>query len=203
MAMADRERGRVEREDDEPGELAGPAYNVGRRRAAGIYGAIVTAAIFAASSGLTTAALVVAVVVTLVVYWLAEEYAELLGEQIEDGRLPSMARVGRALAETWPMVTASFSPLAAAVVARLAGATALTAANVGLAVVVLLLGLHSWSAARAARLTGWRLAGAAATAVALGLVMVALKNVALLHLHYKAVRSPQECPPKPSGAGRP
>ena len=157
--------------------------NVGRRRAAGIYGAIVTAAIFAATSGLTTAALVVAVVVTLVVYWLAEEYAELLGEQIEGGRLPSRARVWRALADTWPMVTASFLPLAAAVIARLAGATALTAANVGLGAVVLLLGLHSWSAARAAHLTGWRLAGAAATAVCLGLVMVGLKNLVLLHLH--------------------
>ncbi|WP_370374098.1 hypothetical protein [Catenulispora sp. GP43] len=165
---------------EEPG---GPVYDVGRRRAAGIYGAIVTAAIFAATTGLTTAALVVAVVVTLVVYWLAEEYAVLLGEQIEDGRLPSPARIGHALAETWPMVTASFLPLAAAVVARLAGATTLTAANIGLAVVVLLLGLHSWAAARAARLTGWRLAGATATAVGLGVVMVMLKNLVLLHLH--------------------
>ena len=161
----------------------GPAYDVGRRRAAGIYGAIVTAAIFAATSGLSTASLVVAVVVTLVVYWLAEEYADLLGEQIEDGRLPSLPRIGHALAETWPMVTASFLPLAAAVVARLAGASSLTAANIGLAAVVLLLGAHSWAAARAAHLTGWRLAGATATAVALGVVMVLLKNLVLLHLH--------------------
>lgn len=170
-------------ENGEVGEFGGQTRDVGRRRSAGIYGAIVTAAIFAATSGLTTAALVVAVVVTLVVYWLAEEYAELLGEQIEGGRLPSMARIGRALADSSPMVTASFAPLAAAVIARLAGATALTAVNIGLAVVVLVLGLHSWSAARAARLTGWRLAGATATAVGLGLVMMALKNVVLLHLH--------------------
>lgn len=183
MGVTDVERGAAEAENHESEDTGGPAHSVGRRRAAGIYGAIVTAAILAATSGLTTAALVVAVVVTLVVYWLAEEYAELLGEQIEDGRLPSLARIGHALADTWPMVTASFLPLAAVVVARLAGATALTAANVGLAVVVLLLGLHSWSAAYAARLTGWRLAGAAATAVALGLVMVLLKNAVLLHLH--------------------
>ena len=169
--------------DGEIGELGGQTRDAGRRRAAGIYGAIITAAIFAAVSGLTTAALVVAVLVTLVVYWLAEEYAELLGEQIEGGRLPSMARIGRALADSWPMVTASFVPLAAVVVARLAGATQLTATNIGLSVVVLLLGLHSWSAARAAQLTGWRLAGAAATAVGLGLVMVLLKNAVLLHLH--------------------
>ena len=154
-----------------------------RRRAAGIYGAVVTAAIFAASSQLSTVGLVVAVVVTLVVYWLAEEYAELLGEQIEAGRLPSMRRIGGALADTWPMVTASFLPLIAAVIARLAGATTLTAANVGLSVVVVLLGVHSLAAGRAARLTGWRLAGATATGVGLGLAMVLLKNLALSHLH--------------------
>jgi hypothetical protein len=162
---------------------AEPRPDAGRRRAAGIYGAIVTAAIFAATSGLTTAALVAAVVVTLVVYWLAEEYAELLGEQIEDGRLPSLQRVRGALAATWPMVTASFFPLAAAVIARLAGASSLVAANIGLSAVVLLLAAHSWQAGRAAHLTGWRLAGAMATAVGLGLVMILLKNAVILNLH--------------------
>jgi uncharacterized membrane protein YdbT with pleckstrin-like domain len=174
----------IDTDEANGGGLSGAApRSAGRRRAAGIYGAIVTAAILAAASGLSTAALTVAVVVTLVVYWLAEEYAELLGEQIEDGRLPSMGHIGQGLADTWPMVTASFIPLAVAVVARLAGATDLTAANLGLVAVVLLLGVHSWSAARAARFTGWRLAGATATAVGLGLVMIGLKNLVLLHLH--------------------
>jgi hypothetical protein len=165
-------------------EAAGPQpARTERRRAAGIYGAVVTAAIFAASAGLTTAALVVVTVVTLVVYWLAEEYAELLGEQIEAGRLPSMHRIASGLTDTWPMVTASFLPLIAAVIARLAGASSLAAANIGLAVVVLLLGVHSHAAGRAAHLTGWRLAGATATGMGLGLAMVALKNLALSHLH--------------------
>lgn len=54
----------------------------GRHRAASIYGAIITAAIIAASGGeLPTVPLVVAVVVTLLVYWVAEEYAEVIGEQ--------------------------------------------------------------------------------------------------------------------------
>lgn len=172
--------------ETEPGAPAvpdDPHPDAGRRRAAGIYGAIITAAIFAATTSLTTVALVVAVVTTLVVYWLAEEYAELLGEQIEDGRLPSLAHVRDALAATWPMVTASFLPLAAAVIARLAGASSLVSANFGLAAVVVLLGVHSWQAGRAAHLVGWRLAGAMATAVGLGLVMVGLKNLVILHLH--------------------
>ena len=85
-----------------PGPVAGGR---GPRRAAGIYGAIVTAAILAAvGEKLPTGALVVSVVVTLVVYWLAEEYAELLGEQAEGGALPSWGYIRGALAATWPMV---------------------------------------------------------------------------------------------------
>src|ERR1700728_1402392 len=113
------------------------AKTLGRRRAAGIYGAIVTAAILDTAGGhVSTTALVISVVVTLLVYWVAEEYAEVLGEQVEGGRLPSRAYIREALAATWPMVSASFAPLVALVLARLAGASALTAANVGLAVAV-------------------------------------------------------------------
>ena len=55
--------------------------NLGRRRAAGIYGAIITAAILDTAGGhVSTTVLVISVVVTLLVYWIAEEYAEVLGE---------------------------------------------------------------------------------------------------------------------------
>jgi hypothetical protein len=156
----------------------------GRRRAAGIYGAIITAAILAAAGAkLPTAALVVSVVVTLVVYWLAEEYAELLGEQVEGGFLPSWEYIRGELAATWPMVSASFAPLVTLVLARLAGASALTAANVGLAAAVALLTVHGWVAGRAAKLHGPQLFFAASIVAALGLVMVLLKNLILLHLH--------------------
>jgi hypothetical protein len=155
-----------------------------RRRAAGIYGAIITAAILDTAGGrMSTEALVIGVVVTLVVYWLAEEYAELLGEQVEGGRLPTWGRIREALAETWPMVSASFVPLVALVIVRLAGASALTAANTGLAVAVALLVIHGWSAARASHLRGRQLLLTTSIAVALGLVMIALKDVVLIHLH--------------------
>jgi hypothetical protein len=158
--------------------------NLGRRRAAGIYGAIVTAAILDTVGGhVSTAALVVSVVVTLLVYWLAEEYAEVLGEQVQGGRLPSRASISEALAATWPMISASFAPLVALVLARLAGASSLTAANVGLVVAVLLLTLHGWLAGRAAQLRGWQLFLATSFAAALGLVMILLKDLVLAHLH--------------------
>jgi hypothetical protein len=60
--------------------------------------------------------LAIAVVVTLLVYWAAEGYAELLGEQIHAGRLPTREQVRAALAGLWPMVTASYVPLLALLV---------------------------------------------------------------------------------------
>ena len=168
------------------GEVHGrpAAGNAGRRRAAGIYGAIITAAILdTAGDRLSTGALVAAVVITLLVYWLAEEYAELLGEQATGGKLPSRAYVREALAATWPMVSASFLPLLAVVLARLVGASAYAAANIGLAAAILLLTAHGWLAARAAKLRGWRLLFTVSAAVALGLVMVLLKDLVLIHLH--------------------
>ncbi len=167
------------------GVESGPAAtNVGRRRAAGIYGAIITAAILAAVGGhLRTAALVVSVVVTLLVYWLAEEYAELLGEQIAGGRLPSRAYIREALLATWPMVSASYLPLLALLLARVAGATMNQAANVGLVAAVVLLTVHGWRACRSARLHGRPLLLATSVAALLGLAMIALKDLVLVHLH--------------------
>ena len=121
--------------------------------------------------------------VTLVVYWVAEEYAELLGEQAEGGRLPTWPHVRAALAATWPMVSASFLPLLALVLTWLAGASAPAAANVALAVAIVLLAVHGWSAGRAAHLRGRQLYAATSIAALLGLVMVALKDVVLIHLH--------------------
>ena len=99
------------------GARLGPvAEYAGRRRASGIYGAIITAAILDTVGGHTsTTVLVISVVVTLLVYWIAEEYAEVLGEHTAGGRLPSRAYIRDALA-------------------ALAGASPFTAANVGLVV---------------------------------------------------------------------
>jgi hypothetical protein len=166
------------------GAVQPAAENQGRRRAAGIYGAIITAAILDTAGGhVPTAALVVSVVITLLVYWIAEEYAEVLGEQAAGGRLPSRASIRAALLSTWPMVTASYLPLLAVVLAGLAGASALTAANVGLVVAVVLLTVHGWLAGRAAQLQGWKLLLATSVAAALGLVMILLKDLVLIHLH--------------------
>lgn len=166
--------------DSEP-RAAGAA---GQRRAAGIYGAIITAAIIAAiGEHWQTLPLAVSVVVTLLVYWVAEVYAELLGEHVERGQLPTWRYTRVTLASHWPMVSASYAPLLALVLARLAGASHAAAANAGLAVAVALLIFHGWSIGRAAKLRGRQLLIVTSIAASLGLVMILLKDIVLLHLH--------------------
>jgi hypothetical protein len=167
------------------GRLPAPTAKTSkRRRAAGIYGAIITAAILDAAGGtIPTDALVVAVVATLVVYWLGEEYADLLGEQVEGGIVPTWAHIREELAATLPMVSASYLPLLTLVLARIAGASALAAANVGLITAALLLTFHAWSAGRSAQLRGWQLLFASSIAAGLGMTMILLKDVVLTHLH--------------------
>jgi hypothetical protein len=143
----------------------------------------VTAAVLAAGGNqLSSAALEATVLVTLVVYWVAEQYAELLGEHTHEGRLPSMRTITSSLAAAWPMVTSSFVPLVSLAVARLLGASAPGAADVALAVTLVLLLAHGHAAGRAAGLHGARLAMVTATAGLLGIVMVVLK-VVLQHHH--------------------
>ena len=154
----------------------------GRRRAAGICGTIVTAAVLAAGGNqLSSAALEVAVLVTLVVYWLAEQYAELLGEHTHAGRPPTRNQVRSSLAEAWPMVTASFVPLVSLLVARLIGVSAPGAAAVALVVTLVLLVVHGYAAGRAAHLTGVRLVVVVAVAGLLGAAMVLLKTLIQHH----------------------
>jgi hypothetical protein len=150
----------------------------GRRRAAAIYGTIVTAAVLAAGGNqLSSAVLEVTVLVTLIVYWLAEQYAELLGEHTGAGRLPTRNQVRSSLAEAWPMVTASFVPLLSLLAARLLGASPPGAADVALIVTLALLVIHGYAAGRAAHLTGVRLVIVVAVAGLLGAAMVVLKAV--------------------------
>jgi hypothetical protein len=167
-----------------PPEPVADSARAGRRRAAGIYGAIITAAVMTAGgASLPTTALAVSVLVTLVVYWLAEQYAEVLGEPERNGGWPRWPYARKALADSWPMVSASFVPIVALVVARVAGASASSAATVGVVVAIVLLTIHGWSAGRAALLHGWQLVAATAIAASLGLVLVVLKNFVIHHLH--------------------
>jgi hypothetical protein len=81
------------------------------------------------------------------------------------------------------MVSACCLPLAALLLAQLAGASPLTAANTGLAVAIVMLTVHGWLAGRAARLCGWKQLAATSVAALLGIAMILLKDLVLLHMH--------------------
>jgi hypothetical protein len=165
-----------------PGGLAGHSH--ANQLAAGIYGTIVTAAILsAAGDRLSVLDLLVSILVTLIVYWIAEEYASLLGSHLASGTLPSWSEVRGALAASWPMVTASCLPLLVLVLAALLGAAATDAANAALVAAAAELMLYARAAGRAAGLRGRRQVLVIASAAVLGLLMIALKDIVLTHLH--------------------
>ena len=150
--------------------------------ASGIYGLVVAGSVLAAvGSDLPTGPLALAVFVTLVVYWLAEEYAELV-EHASTGHLPSWGQARTALRAKWPLVGASYIPVVTLLVARLLGATPSTAALVALIVIVALLIVYGWRAGRAAGLRGLPLAVLTMLAGGLGVLMIILKFV-LVNLH--------------------
>lgn len=160
-----------------------PDQDLGRRRAAGIYGTIVTAAVIAAAGNqLSATTLAVTVFVTLVVYWLAEQYAVLLGEHTHEGHLPNKEQIRRSMAGTLPMITASFVPVVTLLVARLVGMSSVGAARTALIVAAILLVLEGLHTGRGAGLRGVRLVAVTAIAGLLGLSMVVLKTL-LQHHH--------------------
>jgi hypothetical protein len=163
---------------------ARPVRSAGRRYAVGIYGTIVTAGVLAsAGDEVSSLDLTIAVLITLMVYWLAEQYAEILGEHLAGGRLPTWRYALAALAATWPMVGASFLPLLLVVLCWLLGAAPSAAANVGLVAAVGELMFYALAAGRAADLPRRHQLTLVAAAAVLGLVMVFLKDVVLVQLH--------------------
>ena len=110
-------------------------------------------------------------------------YARLLAGPIRNGRLPTWPDARATLAATWPIVSASFTPVLVLGLARLVGASSAAAATDALAVAVVMLIIYAWSACRAASLRGIQIVAVTALAAALGVLMIILKNVVLVHLH--------------------
>ncbi len=155
-----------------------------RQIAGGIYGTIVTASIMATSGGeLPAAGEAVAVLLTLTVYWIAHEYADLLGSHIAGGQLPGWRDIRDALAASWTMVSASYLPLIVLILATVAGAAATDAANAGLVAAAIELVVYALTAGRAAALGRRPKILIAASAAVLGLAMIGLKVFVLTHLH--------------------
>jgi hypothetical protein len=85
--------------------------------------------------------------------------------------------VRTSLAAIWPMVTASYVPLASLLAARVLGADTVAAATVALVVAIALLLVHGWMGGRASQLHGLRLLAVTLIAGAFGVMMILLKLV--------------------------
>jgi hypothetical protein len=152
---------------------------------AGIYGTIICASVLGAAHPATPVLRVaVAVLVTLLVYWLAERYAEVLGlvsspdhgGPYERGTHQITAEhVRHVLGSGWGMIQASVTPLVVLLGSRLLGADSDTAVDIALGYTVVLLALLGFLAATRAGLTGWPRTLATSFATLLGLVVVILK----------------------------
>jgi hypothetical protein len=150
------------------------------RVSAAIYGLIVSGAVMAAAGEHGSARdVAITVFITVLVYWAAESYADVLGEQIAEERRASWARARELLRQGWPLVEASYVPLIVLVIAWLLGAGTTLAINAGLVANALLLVALGWIAAAQADRSLPRRIAAAATAGAFGMIMIAIKT--LLH----------------------
>lgn len=149
----------------------------------GIYGTVICASILASVVQMSAGTVAVVVVVTLIVYWLAERYAEVLGLAAGPDRDPpptagqkiTAAHVRTVLHTGWPMIQASVTPLVVMLLSRLLGASSELAVDIALIYTILLLVALGWLAATRALLVGWPRVAAAGFAAILGLIVVGLK----------------------------
>ncbi len=149
-----------------------------RAAPAAIYGTIVSASVTAAAGeGGSLLAVCISVLVTVLVYWTAELYSELLAERMNQPTKRSWGRVKRHLVDRWPMVQASYVPLAVLIVAGVCGADVSLAVTIALGVTTLVLFWLGWIAARRSGSTGLGLVLSALLAACFGLVLVGLKAI--------------------------
>ncbi|MCK9929977.1 hypothetical protein MXD62_22895 [Frankia sp. Mgl5] len=162
-----------------------------------VYGTVLAAGLIAAQDPDqdSAAEIIAAVATTMVVFWLAHGYAHAIGHRVRRDTGDGIGRVAdrragagagadagfgwsgarRALVENWPMVRASFLPLAVLAVARAAGASVSDAQEAALWTSLLLLCAWGLFSGRAGGLRRWRLAGYTAGIALLGIVLIGLE----------------------------
>jgi hypothetical protein len=145
------------------------------RLAAGTYGLVIGAAVLVAAGGSRSLSVTLTeVAVSLVVYWLAEAYAEVLGHHAAGERL-GLAGVGHLLRQGLAMIELSLLPVLALVIGYAAGLSLRSATTVAVALTaVLLTGLGLLAGVRFERSVAARI-GTAVGAGLVGVLMVALK----------------------------
>ncbi len=151
-----------------------------RRMASEIYGLIVASSVLAvgySTDGIRGVA--GSVLSTLIVYWLAESYAHIMAMRHIRGRRINWRHARHELRTGWPLVSASFIPLLAVIVAGSVGASVSNAQTVGLIAATVLLFISGWISSRNSDLHGIKRLLIALLAAAFGGALIILK--AALH----------------------
>jgi len=148
-----------------------------RRRAAHLYGLIVTGAVLAtAPDDFRLVRVAVLLLGTLCIYWAAETYVHwmasrtLLQRNLRRGERLAVIRDG------WPLVAACGVPLLLLLLEAIVGMETKKALDLTLAVNAALLFGVGWQMGRASGLVGIRQLGSAAVTGLLGVLMVVLKT---------------------------
>ena len=159
---------------------SGPTGDPHRRRAAHLYGLIVSGAVLAtAGDELRLVRVAIILFSTLVIYWAAETYAHWIAARtlVQRDLTPQERR--ELVRDGWPLVAACAVPMLCLGLEAVLGLETAVALNITLAVNAVLLLIVGWQMGSAGGLTGIRQAIAAGSAGLLGLALIALK--ALMH----------------------
>jgi hypothetical protein len=149
-----------------------------RRRAAHLYGLIVSGAVLAsAPDEFRLVRVAVILLGTLAIYWAAETYVHWMAARAVRQRPVTRAESGAIVRDGWPLVAASAVPLAVLALEALLGVETDVALDVTLAVNAVLLFIVGWQMGRVSGLSGARHLASAAAAGLLGVTLIALKTL--------------------------
>ena len=149
-----------------------------RRRAAHLYGLIVSGAVLAsAPEDLRLSRVAIILLCTLGIYWAAETYVHWIAARtlVQRDLTPEERR--KIIADGWPLVAACAVPLLFLGAEALVGVETGVALDLTLAVNAVLLFTVGWQMGTAGALTGLRLALSAAASGLLGLALIVLKTL--------------------------
>ncbi len=150
--------------------------NEGRRSASALYGLIIACAVLATASPDDRLVIVALTVIgTLAIYWIAETYVHLMAKRQSQHHELSAAQFRTIAMDGLPLITVTFAPLIALLVAALLGLSAELGENIALAVNIALLLTFGHRMSKDAGLQGVRLWVSTLLAGLLGLAMVGLK----------------------------
>jgi hypothetical protein len=158
--------------------LEAPAADRHRRRAAHLYGLIVTGAVLAtASDEFRLGRVAIILVSTLAIYWAAETYVHWIALRTIVQRDLTGHERRFIILDGWPLVAACAVPLLFLGLEALLGVETSLALDLTLAVNAVLLFAVGWQMGRDGGLTGLRLALSIGATGFLGLTLIALKTL--------------------------